>query len=162
MVVQVILNLGLFALALAFLARRQRTKAPLAGTVLIALLLGAALGAVLQWVYGRDGVTAETVGWVGVVGGGYVRLLQMIVMPLVLVSILSAVTRLSDARALGKIGAGVLGVLMLTTAVSAAIGIGVARLFGLTAGGIAQGARELQQGAAIQAKAGEVADLDVP
>lgn len=161
MVVQVILNLALFALAIAFVARRQRTRAPLAGTVLIALLLGAALGAVLQWVYGRDGVTAATVGWVGVVGGGYVRLLQMIVMPLVLVSILSAVTRLDDARALGKISAGVVGVLMLTTAVSAAIGIGVARVFGLTAGGIVQGARELQ-GAAIQEKAGQVANLDVP
>lgn len=162
MVVQLIVNLGVFALALAYLARRGRAKAPLARTVLVALLLGAVLGAALQWAYGRSGVAAQTVAWVGVVGGGYVRLLQMIVMPLVLVSILSAVTRLSDARALGKISAGVLGVLMLTTALSAAIGIFVARLFGLTAGGIAQGARELQQGAAIQAKAGEVANLDVP
>ena len=52
MIVQVIVNLGVFALALAWLARRQRAKAPLSGTVLIGLLLGAALGAVLQWVYG--------------------------------------------------------------------------------------------------------------
>ncbi|HET7233560.1 MAG TPA: L-cystine transporter, partial [Longimicrobium sp.] len=144
-------------------ARRQRAKAPLSGTVLIGLLLGAALGAALQWAYGRDGATAtQTVSWVSIVGGGYVRLLQMIVFPLVLVSILSAVTRLSDARALGKISLGVLGTLMLTTALSAVIGIGVARLFGLTADGLVHGARELQQGAAIQAKSAEVANLDVP
>lgn len=163
MIVQVILNLGLFALALAWLARRRRAKAPLSATVLVALLLGAALGASLQAVYGRDAAAAaRTVGWVSVVGGGYVRLLQMIVFPLVLVSILSAVTRLDDARALGKISLGVLGTLLLTTATSAVIGIAVARLFGLTATGIVQGARELQQGAAIQAKSGEVANLDVP
>src|SRR6185436_7532325 len=69
---------------------------------------------------------------------------------------------LDDARALGKIGVGVLGTLMLTTALSALIGIGVARGFGLTATGLVHGARELQQGAAIQAKSAEVANLDVP
>jgi L-cystine uptake protein TcyP (sodium:dicarboxylate symporter family) len=163
MIVRVILNLAVFALALAVLARRRRAKAPLSATVLAALLLGAALGAALQWAYGLGGaVAAQTVSWVGVVGGGYVRLLQMIVTPLVLVSILSAVTRLGDARALGKIGAGVLGMLMLTTALSAVIGIAVARLFGLAAAGLVHGARELQQGAAIQAKTAEVANLDVP
>jgi len=163
MILQVIVNLAVFAAALAWLARRRRSRAPLGGTVLVALLLGAALGALLQWVYGRDGAAAtRTVSWVGIVGGGYVKLLQMIVFPLVLVSILSAVTRLDDARSLGKISLGVLGTLLLTTAVSAGIGIAVARLFGLTATGIVRGARELQQGAAIQARSAEVAGLDLP
>jgi L-cystine uptake protein TcyP (sodium:dicarboxylate symporter family) len=163
MSLQVILNLAVFGLAVALLARRRRRGAPLSGTVLIGLLAGVVLGAALQAAYGHGHpAVAATIDWVGVVGGGYVRLLQMIVMPLVLVSILSAVTRLDDARALGRISAGVLGVLMLTTAVSAAIGIGVARLFRLSADGLVQGARELEQGAAIQAKAGDVAGLDVP
>ncbi|HEX2081606.1 MAG TPA: cation:dicarboxylase symporter family transporter [Longimicrobium sp.] len=156
----VILNLGVFALALARLARRQKGGASLSGNVLAALLLGAVLGVSLQAGYGHGhAAVTGTIDWVGVVGGGYVRLLQMIVMPLVLVSTLSAVTRLDDARALGRISAGVLGVLMATTAVSALIGVGVARLFRLDAGGLALGARELEQGAAIQAKAGEVADV---
>ena len=51
--------------------------------------------------------------WVGVVGSVYVRLLQMVVTPLVLVSILGAVSKLHDAKALGKISAGVLGTLLL-------------------------------------------------
>lgn len=163
MSVQVILNLGVFALVLAWLARRRRGGASLGGTVLVGLLAGVVLGAALQAAYGHgDAAVRETIGWIGVVGGGYVRLLQMIVMPLVLVSILSAVTRLDDARALGRISAGVLGVLMLTTAVSAMIGIGVARLFRLSADGLVQGARELEQAGKIQQKAGEVAALDVP
>jgi L-cystine uptake protein TcyP (sodium:dicarboxylate symporter family) len=161
--VGLILNLGVFALALAWLARRQRGGAPLSGTVLIALQLGVVAGAALQGIYGHDHPAVRgTIEWIGLVGGGYVRLLQMIVMPLVLVSILSAVTRLDDARALGRISAGVLGVLMLTTAVSAMIGIGVARAFGLNAQGLVRGARELERGAAIEASAGEVAGLDVP
>lgn len=158
-----IVNLGVFALALAWLARRSGGGAPLSGTVLIALLMGVVAGAALQLTYGHgDPTVTGTVHWIGLVGGGYVRLLQMIVTPLVLVSILSAVTRLDDARALGRISAGVLGTLMLTTAVSAVIGIGVARLFGLSAQGLVQGARELERGAAIQASAGEIAGLDVP
>jgi L-cystine uptake protein TcyP (sodium:dicarboxylate symporter family) len=158
-----IANLTIFALALAWLARRRAGGATLSGTVLVALLLGAAAGAGLQLVYGHGHATVTgTVHWLNLVGGGYVRLLQMIVTPLVLVSILSAVTRLDDARALGRISAGVLGTLMLTTAVSAVIGIGVARLFGLSAQGLVQGARELERGAAIQESAGELAGLDVP
>ena len=160
---QILLNLGVFALAVLWLARRGRGGAALSRNVLVALLLGAGLGAALQAGYGHDHAAVRgTLEWVGVVGGGYVRLLQMIVVPLVLVSILSAVTRLGDARALGKISAGVLGTLMLTTAVSALIGIAVARGFGLTADALARGARELEQGAKIEARVGEVAGLDVP
>lgn len=163
MSIQVILNLGVFAFVLAGLAYRRRAGATLGSTVLTGLLAGVVLGAALQAAYGHGAPAVKsTIDWIGVVGGGYVRLLQMIVMPLVLVSILSAVTRLDDARALGRISAGVLGVLMLTTAVSAAIGIGVARLFRLSADGLVQGARELEQGTKIQEKAGEVAGLDVP
>jgi L-cystine uptake protein TcyP (sodium:dicarboxylate symporter family) len=163
MTLLVIVNLAVFALALAWLARRGRGGAALSSNVLVALVLGAALGAALQAVYGLGSpAVSGTVSWVGVVGGAYVRLLQMIVTPLVLVSILSAVTRLGDARALGKISAGVLGMLMLTTAVSAGIGIAVARAFGLTAGGLVRGAREVAQEAVIQGKVTEVAGLDVP
>jgi L-cystine uptake protein TcyP (sodium:dicarboxylate symporter family) len=160
---EVILNLAVFGAAAAWLARRQRGGAKLSGIVLAGLLLGVVLGAALQGVYGHGHPAIErTLDWVALAGGGYVRLLQMIVMPLVLVSILSAVTKLDGARALGRISAGVLGVLMLTTAVSAVIGIGVARAFGLNAQGLVQGARELERGAAIQARAGELAGLDVP
>lgn len=156
-------NLVLFALLLVWLGRRQAAGAPFSRNVLLSLVLGVAAGAALQFTWGHGHpVVTDTLTWVGLVGGGYVRLLQMIVMPLVLVSILSAVTRLDDARALGKISVGVLAVLMLTTAVSAVIGIGVTRLFGLTADGLVQGARELERGAALVARTGEVAGLSVP
>jgi uncharacterized protein len=156
-------NLAIFTFALVWLARRQSGGVPLSNNVLVSLVVGIGLGAALQWGYGHgDEVIAGTMTWVGLVGSGYVRLLQMIVMPLVLVSILSAVTRLDDARSLGKISAVVLGILMVTTAISAGIGVGVTRLFGLRADGLVQGARELERGEALAARTGEVADLGLP
>ncbi|MEX2527093.1 MAG: L-cystine transporter [Gemmatimonadota bacterium] len=161
--VALLLNLGVFALLLYWLARRQSAGVPLSRNVLLSLLLGVAAGVLLQSIYGHGHeAVGATMTWVGVVGGGYVRLLQMIVMPLVLVSILSAVTRLDDARALGKISVGVLGVLLLTTAASAVIGIGVTRLFSLSADGLVQGARELERGMALASRTDEVSGLSVP
>lgn len=163
MSVPVLASLLVFALALAALVHRARGGAPLSQNVLVALVAGVALGVGLQWVHGiGTPALADTLTWVNVVGGGYVRLLQMVVMPLVLVSILAAVTRLGDARALGKIAFGVLGLLMVTTAISAAIGIGVAQAFGLSADGLVQGARELARGEAMESQLGQVASLSVP
>jgi uncharacterized protein len=124
--IAILANLTVFALTLAWLVRRYRAGTSLSSNVLIALVIGIVLGAALQALYGIGSPTLTgTLAWVNIVGGGYVRLLQMIVVPLVFVSILAAVTRLSDARTLGAISAGVLGLLMITTAVSAMIGIGV-------------------------------------
>lgn len=160
---RILLNLGAFALLLAWLARRRAGGASLSSNVLVALLVGAAAGAVLQALYGPGhAALGTTLDWVNVVGGGYVRLLQMIVMPLVLVSILSAVTRLEDAGSVGRISGSVLGLLMVTTAASAAIGIGMARAFGLSAEGLVEGAREAARGEALMDRAVQVTESSVP
>jgi L-cystine uptake protein TcyP (sodium:dicarboxylate symporter family) len=157
------LNLAAFALLAALLARRQLRGATTSSGVLIGLLVGAAFGAALQWIHGLGHPSIrEAMTWIGVVSGGYVRLLQMIVMPLVLFTILSAVTRLGNAKAVGKISAGVLGLLLVTTAVSALIGIGVTQLFGLSAESIVQGTRELQRGATLEARVPEITGQTVP
>jgi uncharacterized protein len=159
----VVANVAVFALAIAWLTRRARSGTTLSTNVLTALLLGAALGAVAQSLYGIGSDTLrETLAWVGVVGGGYIRLLQMVVAPLVLISILAAVTKLSSARALGAISGGVLGLLLLTTAVSALIGVGMTTVFGLRADGLVQGVRELERGSALEAQVGEAARLTIP
>ncbi|MEW6323130.1 MAG: cation:dicarboxylase symporter family transporter [Acidobacteriota bacterium] len=156
-------NVVVFALALAWLARRARKGAPLSTNVLLAVLVGAALGAAAQAVYGLGSDTLTgTLTWVGVVGGGYVRLLQMVIAPLVLISILAAVTRLGNARSLGAISGGVLGLLLVTTAIAALIGVGMSNLFGLRADGLVQGARELARGTALESQVGEAAKLTIP
>ena len=139
----VLANVAVFAVAIAWLVRRARGGVPLSTNVLVALLLGVVLGALAQSIYGLgSGTITQTVAWVNVVGSGYVRLLQMIIAPLVLISILAAVTKLNDARSLGALSALVLGLLMVTTAISALIGVGISTMFGLRADAIVQGARE--------------------
>ena len=161
--VAVVGNLVVFGSLLAWLARRARSGGTLSSRVLLAVVLGVACGALLQAVHGLGSPTVRaTLEWVGIVGSGYVRLLQMVIAPLVLVSILGAVTRLGSARSLGAISAGVLGVLLLTTAISALIGVTVATTFGLRADGLVQGARELEKGAALTAKVGEAGTLTIP
>src|SRR5688572_20323709 len=157
------LNLGAFALILAWLARRQTGGGRTASNVLIALVLGTLLGAALQMIHGPgDPSVREAMTWVGVVSGGYVRLLQMIVMPLVLFSILSAVTRLGSARSVGRISTGVLGLLLVTTAASALIGVFVTQLFGLDAESIVAGTREITSGERMVGRVDEITGQTVP
>ena len=160
---QVLANLVVFGLAVVWLVRRSRRGAKLSTNVLLALLLGVLLGVAAQAIYGLGSAAIlDTLPWVAVVGSGYVRLLQMVVAPLVLISILAAVTKLGNARMLGAIGAGVLGLLLLTTAISAGIGIGVTEAFGLRADGLVQGARELERGTVLEGRVGEAANLTIP
>lgn len=161
--VLVFANVVVFVLALYWLYQRSTRGATLASSVLLAVGLGVALGALAQGLYGVGSApVAGTLTWVGVVGGIYVRLLQMVVVPLVFISILAAVTKLGDVKSLGKISGGVLGVLLATTAISAAIGIAITNLFGLRAEGLVRGARELERGTYIEGRVAEATKLDLP
>ena len=79
--------LAIFALALVFLGYLYKKTEKLGQTVFIGLLLGLGAGALLQSLAEQDLITSA-LDWINLVGSGYVRLLQMIVMPLVFVSIL--------------------------------------------------------------------------
>ncbi len=83
----------------------------------------------------------DSIQWFNIVGNGYVQLLQMIVMPLVFASILSAVARLHNASQLGKISFLSIGTLLFTTLIAAPVGVLVTNMFGLTAEGLVGAAR---------------------
>ncbi len=157
----VILNLVVFAGFLALLAAIFKQTQKLGRTVFIGLLLGLTSGAILQFFYEKPIIDA-TLDWVNLVGNGYVRLLQMIVMPLVFISILSAITRLNEAGSLGKISFSVLSVLLITTAIAAAIGIAMVYLFDLSAEGLVAGERELAAQAKVDGRVEQVSHLTVP
>lgn len=159
----VLVNMAVFVLTLGYLYHRRKHGASISSNVLLAVLLGVVLGVLAQTAWGLGSAAISgTMTWVGVVGSIYVRLLQMVVTPLVLVSILGAVSKLHDAKALGKISGGVIGLLLVTTALSAAIGIAVTNVFGLRAEGIVQGARELERGTYMEGRVADAAKLDLP
>ncbi|MCK9086348.1 L-cystine transporter [Haemophilus influenzae] len=156
-----LVNLAIFIAFLLLLAQLYRKTEKLGQTVFIGLLLGLLFGAVLQSAFEKP-LLDETLDWINVVGNGYVRLLQMIVMPLVFVSILSAIARINQTRSLGKVSVGVLSTLLITTAISAAIGIAMVHLFDVSAAGLIVGDRELAAQGKVLDKAGQVSNLTVP
>ncbi|BCU90169.1 transport protein [Yersinia pseudotuberculosis] len=159
-----VVNVLVFAALLLLLAQTRHKQWSLAKKVLIGLVLGVLFGSGLQWVYGADNpILKESITWFNIIGNGYVQLLQMIVMPLVFTSILSAVAKLHNASSLGKISILTIGTLLFTTLIAALVGVFVTNLFGLTAEGLIQGTQETARLSAIESNyLGKVADLTVP
>lgn len=158
-----ILNLAIALAVCAFLYRLQATHASFTKRVFTGLGLGVLLGAAFQLVYGvKSPVLADTSAWLDVVGSGYVKLLQMIVMPLIIVSIIQAILKLRDAKSLGKISSITIGTLLATTFVAACIGILMAKLFGLTAVGLTSSAAEIARGHYMDAKLVAAQQISLP
>ena len=159
-----IANVVVFAVLLFALGQTRHKQWSLARKVLVGLATGVVFGLALQLIYGSDSqVLKDSIQWFNIVGNGYVQLLQMIVMPLVFASILSAVARLHNASQLGKISFLSIGTLLFTTLIAALVGVLVTNMFGLTAEGLVQGSAETARLNAIQSNyVGKVADLSVP
>ncbi|WP_428660214.1 L-cystine transporter [Photobacterium swingsii] len=148
-----IINLAIFALLIALLAKQQKTDQTLSKRVFTGLGLGVLFGGALQVIYGGgNAVIGSTLEYVNIVGSGYVSLLKMIIMPLIMVSIIGAIVKVKDSGSLGKISGLTIGILLATTAASAVIGLFVSHLFGLSAEGIVQGAREIARGELLETR----------
>lgn len=163
MTIRLILNLA-GALALCFvLYRMQARHLSFTRRVFAALGMGVLLGALFQLLYGpASPLIAQTNAYLDIVGTGYVRLLQMIIMPLIMVSIISAILKLKDAASLGKISALTIGILILSTVVAAAIGILMARLFGLSAVGLTASAAEVARAAYLEGNLAAAQAISLP
>ena len=77
--------------------------------------------------------------WISIVGNGYVSLLQMLVIPLIFVSLFGAFTQLKVATKIRKIATNVLAVLLGTTAIASVLGYGSVVLFYLKGASFAKG-----------------------
>ncbi|MEX6210851.1 L-cystine transporter [Providencia huaxiensis] len=162
--IPLIINVLGFVALLILLAKLGAKGWSLSKKVLVGLVFGVAYGVILHLVYGSGHQTVkDSILWFNIVGNGYVQLLQMVIMPLVFASILSAVARLHKASSLGKISFLTIGTLLFTTAIAALVGILIANVFGLTAEGLVQGQPETARLSAIESNyIGKVSDLTVP
>lgn len=148
-----IINLVLFAALLSFLFQLTKMELSLSRRVLAGLVAGSVFGFYLQFVFGYSSeVATETLEWTNVVANGYVSLLRMIITPLVLITMMASVLKVEEIKALGKIGGSVVGLLVLTTMIAATIGIVMATVFGLNAGELASGARELARAEVLESR----------
>ncbi|PAE16965.1 L-cystine transporter [Virgibacillus sp. 7505] len=158
-----IVNIIILIALIGVLFYMQKKHVSFSKRVLTGLALGIVYGVVLQLVYDPASETiVMTNDWFGLVGSGYVKLLQMIVMPLVFISIVAAFTRLEKSSNLGKISGLVIGTLMVTTAIAAAIGIAAAAGFDLKAIDVTAGDAEITRGEDLETSLTEVESTTVP
>ncbi|OXS76604.1 L-cystine transporter [Domibacillus enclensis] len=141
----------------------QRRHVSFSKRVFTGLGLGIVYGLILHVAYGTESeVLASSTAWFDLIGTGYVRLLQMIVMPLVFISILGAFTKITIGKNFAKMATLILGILLGTTAVAASVGIASAIGFNLDATQIVQGSAETERGASIAEQSTEVAEKPLP
>ncbi|TGU91451.1 cation:dicarboxylase symporter family transporter, partial [Mesorhizobium sp. M00.F.Ca.ET.186.01.1.1] len=99
-----IVNIVLMLLFIGGLYALQKKHISFSKRVFVGLGLGIVFGLVLQFVYGvKSDILKDSIDWFNIVGKGYVKLLQMIVMPLVFISILAAFTKMKLSNNIGKI-----------------------------------------------------------
>lgn len=103
------------------------------------ILIGMALGATIGVTLNQLGATQEAPGFVAgevfqLLGDIFLRSLQLLVVPLVLLSLIVGTASLDDVRKLGRIGVKTVAFYIGTTAIAITIAIGLAMLFKAGAG----------------------------
>lgn len=146
----VFINLLVFVMLLAALAYMQKHRVKFSIRVFTALGIGALYGMSLQLFTDQQSIKS-TLEWTSLAGDGYVRLIQMMVMPLIFVSILSAIVNLKDGqKGLAKMSLLIIGLLVGTALIAALVGVASANIFGLNASWMHMGAAEVARGVALE------------
>ncbi|MBU8788475.1 MULTISPECIES: L-cystine transporter [Bacillus] len=159
----VILNIFILLCLMALLYIMQKKHVSFSKRVFTALGIGIVFGFALHFIYGSSSETiTQTSDWFNIAGSGYVKFLQMVVMPLVFISILGAFTKLKLTSNIGKISSLIIGILIATTAVAAAVGIASALAFDLQAVQVDHGSAEASRGAELEQKSQDMEAKTLP
>jgi len=159
----VIVNVIVMLALIGLLLWMQKKHVSFTKRVFAGLGLGVVFGVVLQLIFGVDSpVISKSVDWFNLAGYGYVGLLQMVVIPLIMVSIISAIMNLKGRQNLGKMSGSIIAVLLITVAIAAAVSIATSLSFNLKAIDIKAGDREAQQGQKLEQRLGDVQDKTIP
>ena len=159
----IIANIAVMLVMLVVLNRMAKKYVSFSKRVFAGLGMGIVFGTILQVAFGSTSeVVAESTNWFGIVGNGYVALLKMIVMPLVMVSIVSAINNLSSTKGLGKLAGTIIGFLIFTTLIAGTLGVVSANLFHLDADSIQAGQSEADRAAYLEENLANVEELSIP
>lgn len=155
-----IIVLVIFNVILHMMARKHISFAK---RVFTALGIGIVFGVLLHLVYGtHSNVITSTSDWFNIVGQGYVALLQMIVMPLIFISIVAAFTKIQIGEKFAKIGSLIFIFLIGTVTIAAIVGVVYALVFGLDASTINLGNAEQARGSEIAKQAKDLTAHTLP
>ena len=108
----------------------SKKKLGLTTRIFIALILGAIFGVILYYLVPkgtfRDDILINGVFYV--LGDGFLRLMQMLVVPLVFCSLICGSAAIGDTKTLGKVGVKTIMFYMATTALAITVALSVAKV----------------------------------
>lgn len=158
-----LINIIVLVIFIVILHMMARKHISFAKRVFTALGIGIVFGVLLHLVYGtHSNVITSTSDWFNIVGQGYVALLQMIVMPLIFISIVAAFTKIQIGEKFAKIGSLIFIFLIGTVTIAAIVGVVYALVFGLDASTINLGNAEQTRGSEIAKQAKDLTAHTLP
>ncbi|HDA5103805.1 TPA: L-cystine transporter [Staphylococcus aureus] len=158
-----LINIIVLVIFIVILHMMARKHISFVKRVFTALGIGIVFGVLLHLVYGtHSNVITSTSDWFNIVGQGYVALLQMIVMPLIFISIVAAFTKIQIGEKFAKIGSLIFIFLIGTVTIAAIVGVVYALMFGLDASTINLGNAEQARGSEIAKQAKDLTAHTLP
>ncbi|HDJ2036842.1 TPA: L-cystine transporter [Staphylococcus aureus] len=158
-----LINIIVLVIFIVILHMMARKHISFAKRVFTALGIGIVFGVLLHLVYGtHSNVITSTSDWFNIVGQGYVALLQMIVMPLIFISIVAAFTKIQIGEKFAKIGSLIFIFLIGTVTIAAIVGVVYSLVFGLDASTINLGNAEQARGSEIAKQAKDLTAHTLP
>lgn len=140
-----------FLLILAMIHHLEKKGTSFGKLVTIGTVSGALLGIFIQVLAGfPDAPTKvvfikEATKWYSLVGGGFIDLIRMLVVPLVLTSIIHVILHMNEGTNLKKLVGAMLATNLGMVALAAIVGLSLGSLFGLGAGSSAvEGASKMR------------------
>ncbi len=108
--------------------KKKKKPMGLSAKIFIALVMGVLLGIGIHYFipsgYVRDNIIIEGIFYV--IGQGFIRLMQMLVVPLVLCSLVCGSMAIGDTKTLGKVGVKTVLFYLCTTAIAVTIALAIA------------------------------------
>ncbi|HDB3126396.1 TPA: L-cystine transporter [Staphylococcus aureus] len=158
-----LINIIVLVIFIVILHMMARKHISFAKRVFTALGIGIVFGVLLHLIYGtHSNVITSTSDWFNIVGQGYVALLQIIVMPLIFISIVAAFTKIQIGEKFAKIGSLIFIFLIGTVTIAAIVGVVYALVFGLDASTINLGNAEQARGSEIAKQAKDLTAHTLP
>ncbi|MBU5487946.1 cation:dicarboxylase symporter family transporter [Clostridium sp. MSJ-8] len=120
--------------------RLEKKKIKFQTRIIVATIIGLILGIIIQLAAGFPKEPSkvtwlnEVSAWYNFFGAGFMDLLKMLVIPLVFTSILRVITNMGEGRELTKVTLKTIGMLVITTVLSAIVGVVIAHMMKLGVG----------------------------
>lgn len=153
--IKTIVFLTLLLIMVVFINKLPKKSFSFSKKVMIGTGLGLVLGLIIQFVAGfptnpmEQTFVVETTLWYSLLGGGFISLVRMLVIPLVMVSIIHVIINMNEEAKLGELVKKTLIISLAMVAIATAIGLSFAILFNVGKSGnvaaVTEGTRHIRE-----------------